>query len=51
MSYHRNYCTECSWSASTEHYTRREVATRATNHFIQTNHLIESESVPEHLSH
>ncbi len=48
MSYHRNYCTECDWSASREHHTCREVASQAMNHFMRTHHTIESETVSEH---
>lgn len=47
MSYHRNYCADCEWSASTEHHTRHEVSRRAIAHFCETNHTVESEAVPE----
>lgn len=45
--YHQNYCTECDWSASSEHHTRREVASQAMDHFMETQHTIEGETVPE----
>jgi hypothetical protein len=47
VTYHRNYCTECDWSASTERYTRHEVGKRAITHFCNTNYTIESERIPE----
>lgn len=47
MTYHRNYCEECDWSASTETHGQRELATLAIDHYIETNHPIESEPVAE----
>lgn len=47
VTYHRNYCTECDWSASTETQSRHEVARAAIDHFHETLHTIESEPVPE----
>lgn len=47
MTYHRNYCAECDWSASTETYSRQETVSRAINHFTETRHTIESEPIAE----
>ena len=47
MTYHRNYCSECSWSASSEKLSRHEVASRAIEHFGETRHAIESERIAE----
>ncbi len=47
VTYHRNYCTECNWSASTEDHSRHEVASLAIEHFIETHHTIESEATAE----
>ena len=47
MTYHRNYCEECDWSASSETHSRNEVARRAIAHFCETHHTIDSEPVPE----
>lgn len=47
VTHHRNYCTECDWSASTERHSRYEVGRRALAHFHDTHHTIESEPVPE----
>ncbi|GAA0471960.1 hypothetical protein GCM10008985_30950 [Halococcus dombrowskii] len=47
MPYHRNYCAECGWSASTETYSRKEVVSRAIEHFTETRHTIEGEHTAE----
>lgn len=47
VMYHRNYCVECNWSTSTETHDRQEVARRAIEHFLETNHSIDFEPVPE----
>ena len=47
MTYHHNYCSECSWSASSEKLSRHEVASRAIEHFGETRHAIESERIAE----
>lgn len=47
VTYHRNYCTECSWSASTETHSQYEAARRAIEHFQKTQHTIESEPIAE----
>ena len=47
MSYHRNYCADCSWRASTEEHSQHELTTLAIEHYRQTHHTIESEAVVE----
>ena len=45
--YHRNYCTECDWNASTENHSRQELADLVMEHFKETQHDIEGENVSE----
>lgn len=47
MTYRRNYCTECEWSASTKNHDRHELNTLVIGHFTNTNHTIESEPILE----
>jgi hypothetical protein len=47
VTYHRNYCSECNWNASSENLSRHEVTSRAIEHFNETRHAIESERIAE----
>ena len=46
VTYHRNYCTDCDWSASTETHSRHEIARRTIDHFCETHHTIVSDRAP-----
>lgn len=38
-----NYCSECTWSASTDQYTRGELSTLTVEHACETGHDVRGE--------
>ena len=41
----RNYCVECEWSANEANLAKNELNMAAIEHFIETNHTIDSEII------